>query len=130
MLNHSKMINPQALINVFGDVLDLNGSELIEVRLTRDGAALFIRLQTSAKVKFKPERWSQFDVVYLEMSFWGIKELMINGFGTSNLINRFDIKENQSENILEIICSNQTNIRSSFDWVKVEKISPGLLGTP
>ena len=130
MINQFKVMNPQAFISIFGNIPNLNDSELLEVQLRRDGPTLFIRLLTKEVIQTKPKRWDKWDVVYVEMSFFAIRDLTINGLGTNNQINQFEIKEVGEDGVLEIKCNNQMYIKCSFDWARVEQITPGLIGTP
>lgn len=85
-------MNSQAFTSIFGGMPSFNDSELLDVQLRRDGPTLFIRLLTKEIVKTKPKRWDKWDVVYIEMSFFAIRNLTINGLGTNNQINEFEIK--------------------------------------
>lgn len=130
MINQSRIMNPQALISVFGNIPRLNNSELVEVKLRRDGATLFIRLLVKEIAETKPKRWSAYDVIYVDFSFFVIKDLSINGFGTYNQIDKLDIIDDGKKGTLDIVCSNNIYIKCSFDWAKIEQIIPGLTGSP
>ena len=126
-----KLLNPQALLGVFGKVPEFVNSELMEVQLKRDGPTLFVRLMTNLVVKKRPARWmDKWDVIYIEMSFFGVGNMSISGWGDSNLIGQFEIVERGSEVFLNLRCGSQTQIRCSYDWAKVERVEPGLIGTP
>lgn len=129
MINQFKIINPQAFISIFGNIPRLNNSEMIDLQLKADGPTLLIRLLTKEEVKIKPKRWDKWDVVYVEMSFLGIKNLAINGLGTYNQINQFEIKDNGKYGELEILFNNEMHIKCLFDWAMVDKITPGLIGS-
>ena len=47
----------------------------------------------------------------------------------TNSIIQFDLKEIENEGLLEIKCNNQMSIKCTFDWARVEQITPGLIGT-
>lgn len=130
MIDKTRIMNPQAFISIFGDIPSLDTSELLDVQLRRDGPMLFLRLLTKEIIKIKPKRWDKWDVVYVEISFLGIRNLTINGFGTTNRINQFEINNGEDDGLLEIRCNNQMYIKCSFDWARVEQISPGLIGSP
>ena len=123
-------MNPQAITGIFGSMPNFKDTELLNVQLKRDGPTLFIQLSTKEIVKNKPKRWSEWDIVYIEMSFFDVKNLEVNSFGTINEIEQFDIKEIGEEGSVKIKCSNSTSINCLFDWARIEQISPGLLGTP
>lgn len=86
MINQLKILNPQALIGVFGKAPKLEDVELLEVRLKRDGPTLFILLMTKETVEHKPKRWNKWDVIYVESSFFTIQNLTIESLGRENII--------------------------------------------
>ncbi|HEY9059453.1 MAG TPA: immunity 50 family protein [Pseudobacteroides sp.] len=130
MVNQLKLMNPQAFISIFGNIPSFIGSELLDVQIKRDGPTLVIRLMTNEVVQSKPKRWDKWDVIYVELSFFAIRDLTITGVSTKNQINEFEIKEREKEAELEIGCDSQMKIKFLFDWARVEQITPGLIGTP
>ncbi|MEC0555066.1 immunity 50 family protein [Bacillus haynesii] len=128
MISQLKFMNPQAIANIFGDMPNFIDSELMDVELRRDGPCLFVRLMTKKDVVNKPKRWNKWDVVYIEISFIAVRNLTIKGLGTSNIINQFEINEDEEEESLKIKCSNQMEIECLFEWARIESISPGLIG--
>ncbi|SCM91706.1 Protein of unknown function [Bacillus cereus] len=58
MIDQFKFLNPQALISIFGKIPKLEESELLDVRLKRDGPTLVIQLMTKGNVENKPKRWN------------------------------------------------------------------------
>ncbi|MBU8788364.1 MULTISPECIES: immunity 50 family protein [Bacillus] len=127
MISQAKFMNPQAMTNIFGDMPEFTGSELMSVELRRDGPCLLIRLMTEEKVENKPKRWDKWDVIYIDMSFIGVRHLNIKDIGTDNIINQFEIDE--TANSLKIKCLNQMQIECIFEWERIDRISPGLLDT-
>lgn len=67
MINSSRIMNPQAITGIFRSMPMFNDSELLNVQIKRDGPTLFIQLSTKEIVKNKPKRWSEWDIVYVEM---------------------------------------------------------------
>lgn len=130
MINSSRIMNPQAITGIFGSMPMFNDSELLNVQIKRDGPTLFIQLSTKEIVKNKPKRWSEWDIVYVDMSFFGVRELEINSFGTINEIEQFEIEDIGEEGSIKIQCRNRMSINCLFDWARIEQINPGLIGTP
>lgn len=89
MIDQFKFLNPQALISIFGKIPKFEESELLDVRLKRDGPTLVIQLMTKENVENKPKRWNKWDVIYVEISFFTIHNLTIKGLGTENIIDLF-----------------------------------------
>lgn len=130
MIDNSKLLNPNALTSVFGTIPDLTLSDLLEIQLKRDGPTLFVRLMTRQFIKVPPKRWpDKWDVIYLEMSFFGIHALQINNWLNNNVINFFEIVDENGSGFLKIVCDNNSQISCNFDWCKIENIRPGLIGT-
>lgn len=73
MINSNRIMNPQAITGIFGGMSVFEKSELLNVQVNRDGPTLFIQLSTKEIVKNKPKRWSEWDIVYIEMSFFWCK---------------------------------------------------------
>lgn len=63
MIDQFKFLNPQALIGIFGKIPKFEESELVDVRLKRDGPTLVIQLMTKENVENKPKRWNKWDVI-------------------------------------------------------------------
>ncbi|CAI8759603.1 MULTISPECIES: immunity 50 family protein [Bacillus] len=128
MINQLKILNPQALISIFGMISEFEQSELLDVQLRRDGPTLVIRLMTKEPVENKPKRWNKWDVIYIEISFFCIQDLIIKDIGTDNIIHQFEINAIEEEGQLKIKCRNQMQVECLFGWAKIEKITPGLIG--
>ena len=130
MIDQFKFLNPQALIGIFVKIPKFEESELVDVRLKRDGPTLVIQLMTKENVENKPKRWNKWDVIYVEISFFTIYNLTIKGLGIENIIDYFEINKIEEEGLLKIKCKNQMLVECSFEWAKVEGVTPGLIGLP
>lgn len=130
MIDQLKILNPQALISIFGKVPKFEEAELLEVRLKRDGPTLVIQLMTKETVEHKPKRWNKWDVIYVEISFFTIRNLTIESLGTENIIDYFEISTTSEGSLLKIKCKNQMIVESLFDWARIEGVTPGLIGLP
>lgn len=115
---------------IFGKIPKFEESELVDVRLKRDGPTLVIQLMTKENVENKPKRWNKWDVIYVEISFFTIYNLTIKGLGIENIIDYFEINKIEEEGLLKIKCKNQMLVECSFEWAKVEGVTPGLIGLP
>lgn len=128
MISLQRIMNHQALTTIFGEFPTFVHSEVLDVQLQRDGPTLSIRLLTKELVRNKPKRWSEWDVVYVELSFFSVQNLKIIDYGTNNTIVQFKVKNTEEEGVLNITCDNGMTITCTFDWIRVEKITPGLIG--
>ncbi|PEW40477.1 hypothetical protein CN431_16490 [Bacillus cereus] len=130
MIDQLKILNPQTLISIFGKVPKFEEAELLEVCLKRDGPTLVIQLMTNENVEHKPKRWNKWDVIYVEISFFTIQNLIIENLGTKNIIEHFEISTMSEGSLLKIKCKNQMIVESLFDWARIEGVTPGLIGLP
>lgn len=130
MIDQLKILNPQTLISIFGKVPKFEEAELLEVCLKRDGPTLVIQLMTNENVEHKPKRWNKLDVIYVEISFFTIRNLIIENLGTENIIEHFEISTMSEGSLLKIKCKNQMIVESLFDWARIEGVTPGLIGLP
>lgn len=64
----------------------------------------------------------------MELCFFGLQNLRIIDYGTNNTIVQFKVQNKEEEGVLEIICDNGMAITCTFDWIRVEKVTPGLIG--
>ncbi|PFZ92697.1 immunity 50 family protein [Bacillus wiedmannii] len=130
MIDQLKILNPQALISIFGKVPKFEDAELLEVCLKRDGPTLVTQLMTKENVEHKPKRWNKWDVIYVEISFFTIRNLTIKSLGTENIIEHFEISTTSEGSLLKIKCKNQMIVETLFDWARIEGVTPGLIGLP
>ncbi|MGY2612974.1 MULTISPECIES: immunity 50 family protein [Bacillus] len=130
MIDQLKILNPQALISIFGKVPKFEDAELLEVCLKRDGPTLVTQLMTKENVEHKPKRWNNWDVIYVEISFFTIRNLTIESLGTENIIEHFEISTTSEGSLLKIKCKNQMIVETLFDWARIEGVTPGLIGLP
>ncbi|PDZ43559.1 immunity 50 family protein [Bacillus wiedmannii] len=130
MIDQLKILNPQALISIFGKIPKFEDAELLEVCLKRDGPTLVIQLMIKENVEYKPKRWNKWDVIYVEISFFTIRNLTIESLGTENIIEHFEISTTSEGSLLKIKCKNQMIVETLFDWARIEGVTPGLIGLP
>ncbi|KAA0743779.1 hypothetical protein DN389_18985 [Bacillus sp. AY3-1] len=130
MIDQLKILNPQALISIFGKIPKFEDAELLEVCLKRDGPTLVTQLMTKENVEHKPKRWNNWDVIYVEISFFTIRNLTIESLGTENIIEHFEISTTSEGSLLKIKCKNQMIVETLFDWARIEGVTPGLIGLP
>ncbi|HDR3492952.1 TPA: immunity 50 family protein [Bacillus wiedmannii] len=130
MIDQLKILNPEALISIFGKVPKFEDAELLEVCLKRDGPTLVTQLMTKENVEHKPKRWNNWDVIYVEISFFTIRNLTIESLGTENIIEHFEISTTSEGSLLKIKCKNQMIVETLFDWARTEGVTPGLIGLP
>jgi hypothetical protein len=77
-----------------------------------------------------PKHWEKWDIIYIEISFFSTVNLLIDGWGNKNLIRKIDIKSTAEGGILQIECEDNTRVNCLFEWARIERIIPSLLGTP
>ena len=125
-----RIMNPQALAALYGSDAPLDGAEIVEVQLKRDEPRLSVKITTTQKPLSPPRRWPKdYDVVYLNLSFIGVCDLSIGGWGHDNIVATFISTVADNVASITINCNEGASIAFKFDWVRVEGITYGNLGS-
>lgn len=127
MISNSKIINPQALVGIFGKFPNFLDSELIDIHINCFNKSVKIRLVTKEEVKERPKRWGEWDVVYVDFIFYDVKELRLYGDIEVSIVKSLEICDLNNECSLELLCSNDFMLKGRFEWARVENITPGLI---
>lgn len=127
MINEDKIMNVQSLKGIFGKCPNFLGAEIMNVEINRDGPAMKIKIMTNEEVINKPKRWTDFNVVYIELLIVGVSNLKINGLGTNNIIKNLDISSENDEAAFKLVCENKMNIECNFVAIRVQEVKPGLI---
>lgn len=126
-----RILNPQTLFSVYGEFPSLNGSEIVEILLKRDEPRVSIKIMTGNKPKNAPARWPRsFDVIYLGISFIGAKKITQTGWGHTNTVDKFNIENSSDSASVLISCKNDFSFSFDCDWISVDSLVPGSIGTP
>ncbi|KWF78108.1 hypothetical protein WL93_25640 [Burkholderia diffusa] len=125
-----RTMNPQALAEFYGSDVPLEGAEIVEVQLKRDEPRLSVRIMTTRRPLSQPNRWPKdYDVVYLSLSFIGVSGLSIEGWGHDNIVESFVSTVADNVASIAINCKEGASIAWKCDWIRVEGITYGLLGS-
>lgn len=125
------ILNPQALLSLYEEFPSLNGCEVMEILFKRDEPKVSIKIMTGDKPKHIPVRWPQsFDVIYLGISFVGVRSIVQRGWGHANIVDQFKIEKSSDSASLLISCSNDFSLSFDCDWISVDSVVPGSIGTP
>jgi len=90
-----------------------------------------MKIMTKSKPKDVPARWPEkYDVIYLSLSFIGAREITASGWGQSNIIDRFDFDETDDLLSVRIFCEQGVSICFDCDWIAVDGLIPGSIGSP
>ncbi|MET1534805.1 immunity 50 family protein, partial [Burkholderia sola] len=115
---------------LYGSEAPLDGAEILEVQLKRDEPRLSVRIMTTQKPVSQPNRWPKdYDVVYLSLSFIGVSGLSIGGWGYDNIVAAFVSTVADNVAAITINCKEGASIALKYDWVRVEGITYGYLGS-
>lgn len=124
MICTNTISNAQALIGVFGFVPDFIGSEVLCVELDLNQRKLRLIIMTTCPVKNIPKRWAkEWNVVYVEILFYTMDNLDIKGNTLGSIITKFNLEEN----LVELSCKNDLNIKFTTASVQIMNITPGLI---
>lgn len=126
-----KFLNPQALTSLYGGEVPLGGAEIIDVQLKRDEPRLVVKFMTGTKPLSCPDRWPKdYDVVYLSLSFIGVRGLSLTGWGHENIVDNFKLIDVDDSASVHVACQNEAAITFICDWVRIEGIVYGHIGRP
>jgi len=127
----TKVMNPQAITSIYGEFPSLVGTELTEVRVARDEPRISIRLATGKKPTKHPTRWPQnYDEVYIGISFIGVSDLSFCQWGCKNIVDEVDLKDIDDRVFVRFSCKNNVALKFSCDWIRIESVACGFVGSP
>ena len=130
-MNFSKVMNPQALTSMYEGVPNFLDSEISEVNFKRDEPRLSVKLITQNKPRKSPAKWPEkYDQVCVELSFIGSRCVSFSEWGHENVVCEmlFDVVDDFVT--VTILCANKSRLKFTCDWVRVESVRYGLIGTP
>ncbi len=131
MNTHNRVMNPQALTSLYGDFPSFDGAELIVANFRCDDPLLSVKFVTRDKPKVSPKRWpDHYDEVIIELSFIGVSRLLLRNWGCKNLIDRFELKLVDDHASVRISCENEAALEFLCDWIRIESVAYGFVGTP
>lgn len=131
MSTHDRLMNPQALTSLYGDFPSLDGSEFIGANFRCDDPLLTAKFVTKKKPRISPKRWPQpYDEVIIELSFIGVDRLSFREWGYKNLIHTFALGFAGDRASVRILCENGAALEFLCDWIRIESVNYGLVGTP
>ncbi len=131
MNTHERVMNPQALISLYGDFPSFDGAELIGANFRCDDPLLIAKFVTRTKPKVTPKRWpSHYDEVIIELSFIGVSHLLLRNWGYNNSINKFELKLVGDHASVRISCENEAALEFLCDWIRIESVAYGFVGSP
>lgn len=126
-----KIMNPQAITSIYGEFPSLVEAELTEVRVARDEPRISIRVATKRKPIKPPVRWPQnFDEVYIGISFIGVSDFSFCQWGRENIIDEVDLKDIDVRVSVRFSCKNHVALKFTCDWIRIESVTCGLVGSP
>ncbi|WP_296227821.1 immunity 50 family protein [Ralstonia sp. UBA689] len=131
MNTHDRVMNPQALTSLYGDFPSLNGAELIDANFQCNEPLLTAKFVTREKPRASPKRWPQhYDEVIIELSFIGVRRLLFREWDYKNTIDRFELDFAGNRASVRISCESGAALEFLCDWMRIESVNYGLIGTP
>ncbi|BBQ01385.1 hypothetical protein BSFA1_65130 (plasmid) [Burkholderia sp. SFA1] len=130
MIATSRILNPQAVASTYGDFPSLRGARLTEVRFKEGEPRLLVKLVTDQKPKLPPRRWPKdYDQVYLELSFIGARGVRFEQWGHNNIVDTLDFEDVGESAVAKVKCLSGTELTFLCDWINIESVTHGYLGT-
>lgn len=114
--------NPRSITHLYDDVPPLKNMELIDLAINRDGPKLICKMDFPRFADHRPERWERAcNTVHIQLDFWFIRDLKIDGFTTNHMLN-FSIEK--IENGLQIHANDHgCSMRFNCDSIYIQQVS-------
>lgn len=120
--------NPEFIRQLYTAEPNLLNTKIHEVTLHRDGPKLSIRFEITELPNNVPKKWatSAFNVVQITLEFWGITDVKIVGYGTSNVSDIF-LHQQHDKKISVTVAGVETKISFFCNFIRLPKIEPFLI---
>jgi hypothetical protein len=126
----TKVMNPQAITSIYGEFPSHIGAELTEVRVARDEPRISVRFATERRPIKHPARWPQnYDEIYIGISFVGVYDFSFFQWGQKNIVEEVDLKDIDDRVSVRFSCKNQVTLKFSCDWIRIEGVAWGYVGS-
>ncbi len=128
--DYQKILNPQALLALYGDFSPLSDSEVLEILLKRDEPRVSIKLMTEKRPRNPPARLARaYDVIYLGVSYLGVKKLVATDWDHQNTVSRLSIQTSNGLASVHMHCIKGFSMIFDCEWVSIDRLVPGSIGT-
>ena len=114
--------NPLAIKHLYDSVPPLEAMESIDMHINREGPKLKLRMNFPRFADHRPARWNKNDnTVHIELDFWTISNLEIDGFTTNPILN---FSTDQVDHQILVRAEGQgIRIRFHCDTIYIQKVS-------
>ncbi len=111
--------------NIFGHGFCFSNAEIMNVVVNGLLGELVLEVQVSDLVKTPPKKWKKWDLVYIKICFFGIKEISMFVNHEHIYIKNFLVKklEKDFEYKLEVLCG-ENYINCSYVIARIQNIKP------
>ncbi len=119
---HELSRNPLAITHLYDAVPPLHGMEVVSIRLLREGPVLRMEMDFPRFADHRPERWNpQWNTVAIQLDFWGIEDLKIDGFSVNPVLN-FTV-EKAAADLLVRASDESTRISFRCSTIYIQKVT-------
>ena len=113
--------NPQAVSSLFTEIDALSMVDLHEVVAHRDGPVVRIRFDVQPVPRTLPKSWpTDANTTQITLAAWGAEELLLNGWGTSNL-GRLSVEREGTAQVLNFV-GGPCKFKARHSLLRVERI--------
>ncbi|MEU3526900.1 Imm50 family immunity protein [Streptomyces sp. NPDC038707] len=119
----SALNNPHGIDAVYqGSPPELNGVHVHEISLHEDGPTLRLRIDLPLYPVHPPRKWAAqgFNTVQIEISFSGIQDITLKGFGTNIVA---DISLSKKHGINVAVTSPETQLKASSEFAFISNLT-------
>lgn len=114
-----------AVENIFGHEFCFSNAEIVNVLAKGLSGELVIELQVHDTVKKPPEKWKKWDLVYIKICFFGVKEISMNVNHEHIFIKEFLVREAETECEYELdLQCGENYIKCNYAIARIQNIKP------
>ena len=110
---------------IFGQEFSFSDAEIVNVVVNGLSGELVLELQVSDLVRKPPKKWEKWDLVYIKISFFGVKEISMYVNHEHIHINQFLVekREKDFEHKLQVLCG-ENYIHCNYSMARIQNIKP------
>lgn len=123
---HELAENPKAMAQLYKTVPSLEGLELHELLLHRDGPRLTLKADLACFPDAPPDRWMKdgYSKASIQLDFWGIKSVNISGWSTNTMVDIQIERINNGEiSIVAKSCEGQVYFSAVCQFFRIAHIT-------
>ena len=112
------------LTNIFGDDFNSVNSEVEYSRSEIMAGRMSLDIIVNQNVKYPPNKWKEWEKVYVKIDFWGIKEISSKVYRLPFIISKISVVYKQNLYEISIQSKNNDFIKCKFILSRIQNVKP------